>query len=49
MLKYGDLGYMEQDRGPMLYSITFAFLAAAIFIVILRWGPFVAIADAILT
>ncbi|KAJ4319422.1 hypothetical protein N0V94_003926 [Neodidymelliopsis sp. IMI 364377] len=30
MLKYGDPGYMEEDQGPMLYSITFSFLAVAI-------------------
>lgn len=36
MLKYGDAGYMDEDRGPALYSLTFSFLAAAIFMVILR-------------
>lgn len=36
MLKYGDPGYMEEDQGPMLYSITFSFLAAAILMVVLR-------------
>ncbi|KAF2843983.1 hypothetical protein T440DRAFT_523842 [Plenodomus tracheiphilus IPT5] len=36
MLKYGNRGYMEEDKGPMLYKITFSFLAAAILMVILR-------------
>ncbi|XPS69134.1 hypothetical protein M3J07_001403 [Ascochyta lentis] len=36
MLKYGDPGYMEQDRSLMLYSITFSFLAASICMVVLR-------------
>ncbi|KAF9701968.1 hypothetical protein EKO04_000002 [Ascochyta lentis] len=36
MLKHGDQGYMEENKGRALYSITFSFLAAAIFVVILR-------------
>jgi hypothetical protein len=36
MLIYGDPGYMEQDNGPILYSITFSFLGIAILVVALR-------------
>lgn len=37
-LKYGELGYMEEDVSPMLYAITFSVLGAAIVVVFLRYG-----------
>ena len=36
MLNNGDPGYIEEDQSPMLYSIASSFLAAALYIVILR-------------
>jgi hypothetical protein len=39
MLRNGDPGYIEEDRSPMLYSITFSFLAGALCIVMLRYDP----------
>lgn len=36
MLNDEEARYMEEDRSPMLYSITFSFLAAAVCIVMLR-------------
>jgi hypothetical protein len=36
MLRNMDLGYMGEDRSPMLYSVTFSFLASAVCMVVLR-------------
>jgi len=49
MLKYGDPGYIEEDKGPLLYGVTFSFLAAAILIVVLRYGSITPIVTTILT
>lgn len=37
MLKYGDPGYMEEDRRHELYAITFSVLSIAIIVVFLRY------------
>lgn len=39
MLSYRESGYIEEDRGLMLYSITFSFLVAAVCVVVLRQTP----------